>query len=90
MNNEIYNKIFSWDLLTIERKGNVIKITNHSQYIVILSIVPKKPKIKYRDFSIIQPHSFLIDESCMPIDVFSFRFEKKPEPQETEMPICKS
>lgn len=61
-------------ILEIEQNGHVTMITNHSQYKLIISILPIKPKIKHRDFFVVAKQTFRIDEHGLDLTKISFRF----------------
>mgnify|MGYP001579724691 FL=1 len=66
-------------ILEISSLGEAIRVANHSELKLIISVIPKPPKRKHIDFKIIHPESFLIfDHRNFHFDLtlVSFRFEK--------------
>ncbi len=63
-------------ILEIEQNAHVTTIKNHSQYKLIISVLPVKPKIKSRDFMILPKQMFWIDEHGLDLTKISLRFEE--------------
>ena len=64
------------EFFKIEKNGNITKFTNFSEYIIVISLKPIKPKRKYKDLFVVRAREFLIDEYNIDMNIISFRFEK--------------
>ena len=62
------------EILEIQQKDNVTIFTNHSKYKLIISIIPVKPKFKYRDFLLVAKQTFCINGQGLDLTKISFRF----------------
>jgi len=68
------------EIFKIEKIGHIIRISNSSEFCMIISLVPIKPKRKYIDIRIVKPGEFVIfDDLDYRIELkdLSFRFEER-------------
>jgi len=65
-----------FEFFEIKKLGEAIQFINHSKFMMIVSVIPKKPKRKYHDLLMVQPESFKIldKEWAFDITMVSFRF----------------
>lgn len=63
-----------YQVLEIKQNGNITMITNHSQYKLIISILPVKPKRKHRDYLLVAKQTFYVLEHGLDLTSISFRF----------------
>lgn len=62
-------------MFQVEQIGNVTKITNDTEYVLLISIRPIPPKRKYVDVRLIPPGQFIILEAEIDLSTVSFRLE---------------
>jgi hypothetical protein len=63
------------EFLTILKKDHTCKIINHSNFDILLSIKPKKPKRKIIDFFLVKRNSYIILEDDLDFSKIYISFE---------------
>lgn len=62
--------------IQITQENDVITFVNNSEYILLISIKPIKPKRKYTPVALVNPKSIIIWDYKIDITMLSFSLEK--------------